>query len=70
MTAMSPTFGTLASTAVTIGSGATTAAHRIANNNGTANLFYDADGSGAGAQVQIDSLSTAPAVTSADFIII
>jgi Ca2+-binding RTX toxin-like protein len=39
-------------------------------NNGTGELFYDADGSGAGAAVQIAVLGISIALTNADFVVI
>ena len=39
-------------------------------NNGTGELFYDADGSGAGAAVQIAVLGISLALTNADFVVI
>ena len=41
-----PAGNTLAASAFTIGSAATTASHRIVYNKATGELFYDADGSG------------------------
>ena len=43
-----PSTGPLAAAAFTIGSGATTAAHRIIYNAGTGSLSYDSNGSAAG----------------------
>jgi len=42
----------------------------IVYNPGTGGLFYDADGNGSGAAVQIALLATKPALTFADFIVV
>jgi Ca2+-binding RTX toxin-like protein len=49
---------------------ATTADHRFVYETDTGILTYDADGSGGGAAVVIATLSSAPAITLADFVII
>ncbi|MBD2040129.1 calcium-binding protein [Microcoleus sp. FACHB-672] len=49
------------------GAGATNSDHRIIYNSSSGALFYDFDGTGATAQVQIASLSTGLALTSSDF---
>ena len=59
--------GTLGADAFVIGSGATTASQRIIYNSDTGSLFYDADGSGAGAAIQFATLGTGLAITNADF---
>lgn len=43
---------------------------RILYNSGTGALFYDADGNGGGAKVQIATLSGAPTVSASDFLVI
>ncbi|MBW4682072.1 MAG: calcium-binding protein [Microcoleus vaginatus WJT46-NPBG5] len=50
-----------------IGAGATNSNHRVIYNSSTGALFFDVDGTGANAQVQIASLSTGLALTSNDF---
>ncbi len=64
-----PTY-TLSTAQLAIGSGATTAAQRIIYNDSTGELFYDADGSGAAAQILFARLFGAPTVTSADFVVL
>jgi VCBS repeat-containing protein len=49
---------------------ATTAAHRIIYNTTTGDLYYDADGTGGTAAVQIAVLGGAPTLTIADFVIV
>jgi Ca2+-binding RTX toxin-like protein len=66
----------LAPTAFVLGTAATTAAHRVIYEGATGKLWYDADGVGGAAKVQIglllNGLGTAPAagVSAADFIFI
>jgi hypothetical protein len=48
---------------------ATTAAQRFIYNSSTGNLYFDADGNGAGASVIIANLSNVGALTASDFII-
>jgi Ca2+-binding RTX toxin-like protein len=62
--------GGLSAAAFHTGTGAATAAHRVVYEAGTGALFYDADGSGAGGQVQIATLSAGLGLTSAEFTII
>jgi serralysin len=57
----------LQATAFNIGAAASTAQHRIIYNQATGALFYDADGTGAGAQVQFAKLSAGLALTTASF---
>lgn len=58
----------LDSTAFTVGSAATTAAHRIIYNKATGELFYDADGSGwAAGQMKFAVLKNPPTLTSYHF---
>ena len=52
------------------GSAATTADHRIVFNQTTGQLFYDADGSGAGAAVLFAQLQPGVALTAASFEVI
>ena len=60
----------LAASAFTIGSAATTSAHRIIYNSESGALLYDADGSGAGAAVQWASLTGAPlGISNTEFMI-
>jgi len=62
--------GRLASSAFHVGAAATDTADRIVYNDGTGRLYYDADGSGAGAQVLIATLTGVPPLTSADIFVI
>ena len=63
--------GTLAATAFTDGTGATTAAHRIIYTASSGALLYDADGTGAVAPVQFATLQgVSGTLTSADFVVI
>jgi predicted extracellular nuclease/Ca2+-binding RTX toxin-like protein len=62
--------GALNSNAFVIGSAALDADDRIIYNNATGQIFYDADGNGAGAQVHFATLNGAPPITAADFIVI
>ncbi|MBL1208511.1 hypothetical protein [Geminocystis sp. GBBB08] len=62
--------GTLLPTQFTIGSSATTSAHRFFYNSSTGGLFFDSDGSGATAAVQFATLSTGLALTNADLVVI
>ncbi|MBX3428475.1 MAG: M10 family metallopeptidase C-terminal domain-containing protein [Hyphomonadaceae bacterium] len=62
--------GVLDASAFLIGAAATDAAHRIIYDDTTGALFYDADGSGADAAVQIANLAVGLALTNSDFIII
>jgi len=62
--------GALAGTAFKVGTAATSLAQRVVFNPATGALYYDADGKGAGAQVQIATLlgATTPlTLTAADF---
>ncbi len=52
--------GPLAASAFVSGTQATLASHRIVYNGATGQLFFDADGSGAGAAIQIATLVAAP----------
>ncbi|MFN0044863.1 MAG: hypothetical protein ACKVOS_00165 [Sphingorhabdus sp.] len=62
--------GVLDASAFTIGTKATTVDHHLIYNAGTGALFYDADGSGLGAQVQIALFSTKPTLGVTDFLLI
>lgn len=62
--------GNLATNAFAVGTAATTAAHRIVYNNQTGDVFYDADGSGATAQVLFATMSNRVNLTAADFVVI
>jgi Ca2+-binding RTX toxin-like protein len=63
--------GTLAATAFTDGTGATTAAHRIIYTASSGALLYDADGTGAVAPVQFATLQgVTGTLTRADFVVI
>ena len=63
--------GTLAATAFTAGTSATTAAHRIIYTASSGALLYDADGTGSVAPVQFATLQgVSGTLTSADFVVI
>ena len=62
--------GPLASSAFVIGTAATTNANRIIYNATTGDLFFDADGAGAGAQVKFSILSKGLSLTASDFLIV
>jgi serralysin len=61
--------GSLSASAFANGTAATTAAQHIIYDQTTGNLFYDADGNGAGAAVQFATLTNKPVLTTADFLI-
>lgn len=63
------TAGTLDAGNFRIGSAAADADDYVIYDGSTGNLFYDADGTGAGSAVKIAILAAAPALTSADFIV-
>lgn len=60
----------LAANAFTLGTAATTADHRIIYNAATGQLYYDADGNGAGARAQFAAVTAGLALTSLDFLVI
>lgn len=62
--------GTLSADAFFAGTAAHDADDRIIYDSATGNLYYDADGNGAGAQVLFAHLSTGLALTNADFSIV
>jgi trimeric autotransporter adhesin len=65
--------GTLATTAFWSAAGAVTAhdaTDRIVYNSTTGDLFYDKDGLGGAAAIKFATLTTHPAITNADFVII
>ncbi|MBD2040176.1 calcium-binding protein [Microcoleus sp. FACHB-672] len=62
--------GFLDSSQFNIGAAASNSSHRIIYNSSTGALFFDQDGTGANAQVQIAGLSTGLTLTSNDFQII
>jgi Ca2+-binding RTX toxin-like protein len=62
--------GALDANAFVVGSAAADASDRIIYNNLTGQLFYDADGSGAGAAVQFATLSPGLTLTASDFSVI
>jgi Ca2+-binding RTX toxin-like protein len=61
------TTGPLASAAFWVGSAAHDSTDRIVYNSSSGALYYDADGSGAGAAVHFANLSTRPSLTYAQF---
>jgi Ca2+-binding RTX toxin-like protein len=69
-TALAP--GQLATTAfvANVSGLATLASHRLIYETDTGFVFYDPDGSGAGARIQIATLATNRALTNADFLVI
>lgn len=62
--------GVLSSQAFGTGTFAQTASERIIYDSQSGSLYFDADGSGAGAQVRFASLSAGLALTHADFLIV
>lgn len=60
--------GTLSADAFTTGAVATSAAHRILYDQTTGQIFYDADGTGAGAAVLFATVTAGTALTAADFV--
>lgn len=62
--------GVMAAAAFTIGAAAADASDRVIYNSATGALYYDSDGVGALAQVQIAMLATGLMLTSADFVVI
>ena len=64
------TTGTLDASAFWTGSAAHAASDRIVYDNLTGDIFYDADGTGATAQIKIATLSAGLALTNLDFVII
>ena len=62
--------GALNANAFVTGSAAADADDRIIYDSATGNLYYDADGSGAGAQVLFATLSGHPPLTAGDFLVI
>lgn len=65
-----PFASALPASAFTIGTAATTASHRIVYDAASGALFYDEDGTGATAQVQIAMLNGAPALSASDVLIL
>lgn len=62
--------GPLGAAAFTIGSAATTAAHRIIYNDVTGALLYDADGDASGEAISFARLSAGLSMTAAEFLIV
>jgi Ca2+-binding RTX toxin-like protein len=62
--------GGLSATAFTIGANATSASHKIVYNSATGELFFDADGSGAGARVKFATVQLGTTITAGDFHIV
>ena len=62
--------GALPAGAFTTGSAATTADHRVVYNQATGELYYDADGNGAGTAALFATLQGAPVLTASDFTVI
>ena len=61
--------GVLSADNFTVGAGATTADHYFVFDDTTDTLYFDADGSGAGAQVVFIQFATATDLTEADILI-
>jgi Ca2+-binding RTX toxin-like protein len=59
--------GTLAASAFKLGTAATTIAHRIVYDQATGALYFDADGSKEGAQVQFAKVNPGTALTTSHF---
>ena len=73
MTGLGPTLGTLSVDAFRSGAGITTAgdaSDRIIYNTTNGALYYDADGTGRGAAIQLADLTGAPNLTFGDFLIV
>ncbi len=62
--------GPLSSSMFKVGTAATTTDQHIIYNSSTGNLYYDSDGSGSAAMVQVAFLSGKPTVTSSSFSIV
>ena len=62
--------GALAAAQFGLGTVATTASQRVLYDQATGNVWYDADGNGAGAQVHIATLTGAPVLGASDFVLI
>jgi Ca2+-binding RTX toxin-like protein len=63
------TAGVLAAARFTTGTAATTAAQRFVYDNASGSLFFDIDGNGSTAQVQIALLNTRPALNNNSFLV-
>jgi uncharacterized protein (TIGR01370 family) len=62
--------GSLPSAAFTIGTAATTAAHRIIYNSTTGDLLYDADGTGTTAATMFANIGAGLAMTASEFLVV
>ena len=62
--------GALSGTAIAFGAAATNSSQHLVYNVATGGLFYDVDGAGGAAQVQIALLSTRPALDASDFVLV
>jgi len=62
--------GALNANAFVIGTAAQDASDRIIYDQATGRLFFDADGNGAGAQIQFARLDAAPIIAASDFLVI
>jgi len=65
-----PFASTLPASAFTIGTTATTTSHRIIYDAATGALYYDADGTGAAAQMQVAALTGTPTLAASDVLIL
>lgn len=61
--------GTLGKAAFKLGTAASTTAHRIIYDQATGYVYYDADGTGAAAQVRFATLVNKPAISRSDFFV-
>ena len=62
--------GALGAARLALGASATTAAHRVVYDQAQGEIHYDADGSGAGAQVLFARVTAGTALTDLDFLVI
>lgn len=65
-----PNLGLVSSQMFTVGSNATTSAHRLIYNSGNGELFYDADGLGGIDQVKLAQLDSGLPLTHVEFLMV
>ncbi len=63
-------FGTLSNTRFVLGTAATNTSHRFIYNQSNGALFFDVDGLGGTAQVQLATLSTKPGLVASDIVVV